>query len=943
MTSIKKNFIYNILYQLLILILPLITVPYVSRVLGSSGVGIYSYTYSIVNYFMLIAMLGINNYGNRTIAKVRDDKEKLSKTFFSIYSIQIIMSILMILLYIGYVLLFDNQYKVIALIQLIYLISNMLDINWFFFGLEKFKLTVTRSTLVKIISLILIFIFVKEGNDVSKYTLILSGSTLLSQLLLFPFLKNEIKFIRIKLSDIKKHIKPCLTLFVPVIAISLYKVMDKIMLGNMAIINEVGYYEQAEKIIGIPLGIITALGTVMLPRMSNLVAKKDDSKVKEYINKSINFMMFLAFPICFGLIAISNDFIPIFLGQSFNKTSILIYYLSITLIFLSFANVIRTQYLIPKEKDKVYIISVSLGAVINLIGNFILIPRLQSIGACISTILAEFTVMLYQIIAVRKELPIKKYLKEITVFLVTSIIMFMILIIFKRIDINVYIKIITQIILGILIYFAFNIKYINSIINLKKLFSRNNILTILSLLITLIYIAIILITSYFIFKLNIIPDKYLIIGYIILFIITIILIFNILNKKKYINKMISSILMMIISIVLLISCKYINTTSTFIENTQVNKDVLVYNVIVKKDSSFNNIQDLNNKFISYINDDYTNSVTKKLESIIKYDKNITSSTNILYYLFENDTVDAIVLEQGFITMASEEIDNFLDNTKIIYTFEVEIDSYKKEEIINVKDDPFVLYISGIDQYGSVSSVRGRSDVNQLLIINPKTNKILIVNTPRDYYVQLAGTTGLKDKLTHAGVYGIEKSIKTLENLYGVDINHYIRVNFDTLIKVIDIIGGIEIDSDKEFICHTNKSVHVKKGINNFNGKEALAYSRERYAYITGDNHRGANQQQVITAIIEKVTKSNTLLSKYNSILNSLNNTFQTDMSTNLITSFIKYQLDENPNWNIESIAVVGSGSMDYTYSYGTRQKLWVMEVDWNSVYIAREKIEQILN
>ena len=207
------------------------------------------------------------------------------------------------------------------------------------------------------------------------------------------FLKKEIAFVKVNKEDIVKHIKPVLVLFVPVIAISLYKIMDKIMLGYLINVVEVGYYEQAEKIINIPLGLITALGTVMLPRISSLISKGNDKIIKEYIKNSLKFMMFISFPIAFGLIAISSGFIPMFLGIAFTKSALILNYLSVTIIFLSIANVIRTQYLIPKEKDGIYIKSVILGAIINFIINLLLIPRYYSIGACIGTIFAEFSVM----------------------------------------------------------------------------------------------------------------------------------------------------------------------------------------------------------------------------------------------------------------------------------------------------------------------------------------------------------------------------------------------------------------------------------------------------------------------------------------------------------------------------------------------------------------------
>lgn len=472
MTGLKKNFIYNVFYQIMILILPLITVPYVSRVLGAEGVGIYSYTYSIVYYFMIVSMLGINNYGNRTIAKTRENKYELSKNFFSIYFIQIVMTMFMLLCYLVYVFIFLNKYKLVSMLQIIYLISVMFDINWFFFGLEKFKVTITRSTILKLLSLILIFLFVNDVNDVWIYTLILSGSTLLSQLILLPFLIKEIIFVKIKFSDVKKHIKPCFILFIPVIAISLYKIMDKIMLGLLSTIEEVGYYEQAAKIIDIPMGIVTALGTVMLPRISNLVAKGDNSSILKYIEKSIKFMMFLAFPICFGLIGISDNFIPIFMGNDFMKSSVLVNYLSVTIIFLSFANVIRKQYLVPMEKDKLFILSVIVGAIVNLIINLILIPEYQSIGASIGTIFAELSVMLYQVIAVHKELPILKYLKLIFPFFVNSIIMFIVILFIKQLTLSKVTIICLQIIVGVVVYMLLNVKYINSIIDLKKYIIR---------------------------------------------------------------------------------------------------------------------------------------------------------------------------------------------------------------------------------------------------------------------------------------------------------------------------------------------------------------------------------------------------------------------------------------------------------------------------------------
>ena len=219
--NVKKNFVYNIIYQVLVLIIPIITAPYLSRIIGKYGIGVYSYTHSIVNYFMLITLLGVNNYGNRTIAKVRDDKEKLSKTFWSIYLFQLLIGCIMLIIYFVYVFAFVDKYKNIALIQSIFIISAMLDINWLFFGLEEFKKTITRNSFIKVGNVILIFCLIKTKNDVWKYTLIMSGMTFLSQLILWGFARTKIKFTKIKWKDIIKHVKPNLILFIPVDSTSL--------------------------------------------------------------------------------------------------------------------------------------------------------------------------------------------------------------------------------------------------------------------------------------------------------------------------------------------------------------------------------------------------------------------------------------------------------------------------------------------------------------------------------------------------------------------------------------------------------------------------------------------------------------------------------------------------------------------------------------------------
>lgn len=464
-----------------------------------------------------------------------------------------------------------------------------------------------------------------------------------------------------------------------------------------------------------------------------------------------------------------------------------------------------------------------------------------------------------------------------------------------------------------------------------------------NIIIILLFFLSFTILIYSIFKLNILPTKYLIIGFSVLILVTIILLFGIFSKKHKVFRTLSFIIMLLLTVFSCFAINYLNNTYNFINSTQNKYDTLNYSVIVLKDSNYTSIYNLKDKTVSYLNDSYNLDINNELNSKITYRKELVDDFTKMVSLLNNKDTDAIVLEDSYLTLIEEEDTTFYNNIKVVYIFQIKVKTHEESDDTIFTQEPFILYISGIDQYGKVNTVRGRSDVNQIVVVNPKTNHILLVNTPRDYYVQLVGTTGLKDKLTHAGIYGIDKSIGTLENLYDINIDHYLRVNFNTLIKVVDVIGGIDIYSDKAFAPWTNRRVYINQGINHMNGEMALAYARERKTYVTGDHHRGENQQQVITTIINKITTSKILISKYNSILNALDGSFQTDISTNGITSLIKYQLDKMPSWNIESIAVTGENSMNYTYSMGYGYKLYVMEPDNNSIISAKEKINEVLN
>lgn len=450
--SVKKNFIYNSLYQFLAIIIPLISTPYIARVIGAEGVGIYSYSYSIANYFVIFAMLGINNYGNRSIARVRDDKEKLDKTFSSILFFHIIISTISVIVYLLFINIGVTENKDIFYIQALYVISAIFDINWFFFGIEKFKLTVIRNTIIKLTSMLSIFILVKQQSDLWKYTLIFALGILISQCSLWILLKKYVSVKRVSFKEIFSHLKPCSLLFIPVIAISIYKIMDKIMLGYISDMIQVGFYENSEKLLNVPMGLITALGTVMLPKMSNIFANGKNEESSKYIFKSMKFVMFISIGATCGLISIADILVPIFLGEEFNQCILVIKVISPSILFLGWANVIRTQYLIPTNKDKVFLMSTLLGAIINVILNIIFIKKYGAVGVAIGTVFAEATVAIYQTFKVRKYLPIIEYFKSTVAYFIPASAMYVSVVILGNI-IGVSIgTIILQVIVGGTIY-----------------------------------------------------------------------------------------------------------------------------------------------------------------------------------------------------------------------------------------------------------------------------------------------------------------------------------------------------------------------------------------------------------------------------------------------------------------------------------------------------------
>lgn len=474
MSSLKKNLAYNVAYQILVIILPLITAPYVSRVLGADGLGTYSYIFSIVTYFGLFGMLGIANHGNRSVALVRDNRQKVSEAFSNTYIIQLCTTVIALLLYFLFIYCWFSGDKTIAYIESIIVLSYVLDITWFFFGLEQFAVTVTRNAIIKIATVVAIFIFVRSREDLWIYALIMSCGMLFSQIYLWLRIRKYADFCKPSWSQVKSNIKPVLMLFIPAIAYSIYKLLDKVMLGAMSSMSQVGLFDNAEKIINIPSSLITAFGTVMMPRITVLLGTGDEHRIS-YLNKiSVRYFTLLVVGAAFGLAGICNVLAPVYFGSEFVGSAPIIAGLGFSLIFVTWANVIRTQYLIPNKLDKPYVISSVIGALANLAVNIILIPKFAGIGAMIGTIIAEFTVFFVQLILVRRSFPMSQYLQPVLFLFPIGMIMFAVVYWIGAYMGNMIITLIIQILVGGFLYLSGSMVYLKVIHDefFEKLTSR---------------------------------------------------------------------------------------------------------------------------------------------------------------------------------------------------------------------------------------------------------------------------------------------------------------------------------------------------------------------------------------------------------------------------------------------------------------------------------------
>ncbi|UPO97413.1 flippase [Cetobacterium somerae] len=391
MSNLKKNFIYTSIYNLINIIVPFILLPYIARVLGKENLGINSYTNSITQYFLLMSMLGINLYGTREISYIKDDKKKLNITIIDLYLVKIFSTLFAFIFFLIFI-----RYQPVNLKNYLYIYSlsfltNLLDITWFFQGIEDFKKISIRNIIFKLLTLILILIFVRHKNDLNKYIYITILGNIFGQVTMYTYILEKVDFsiYEINLKRLVYHLKRNLKLFILQIAVQIYLYLDKVMLGYYGQYIQAGYYDIAQQIVRLGLVISGTLSTVMLPKISSLVSNKRYDEIKLNIGNALEFVITISFPLIFGLLSINQEFIKWFFGSEYLGVSSIISILSVILLIIPIGNVLGIQLMIPLGKEMLVSISPIAGAITNLILNMYLIPKYSGIGAAIATLFSE--------------------------------------------------------------------------------------------------------------------------------------------------------------------------------------------------------------------------------------------------------------------------------------------------------------------------------------------------------------------------------------------------------------------------------------------------------------------------------------------------------------------------------------------------------------------------
>lgn len=455
--KLSLNYFYNLIYQFLAIALPILTVPYVSRTLGASSLGNYYYVTAIVSYFNIFAILGTTDYGQREIAKRQENKKARSKLFWDIFYFRLICTSITFIVYIIFIMDFPLKYQTLLLINLASFFSWILDVSWYFQGMENFKVTAVRNGLVKILATILIFILIKKPNDVNVYAFIYVLAGLIGNMTMLPYLKGEIIFKKFNIRSILSHMKGILSLFLPVVAIQLYTVLNRIMLGAFSSSSQVGYFSQIMTIINLSLSIMSAFVGVLTPHIANIYSKGLNSEIRELSNLAINFVYLLGIPMMIGCFVCGNLFVPLFFGLQYKPATPILYILSLLFIILGFGQVLG-GFLISTNRQKNYTIAVSCAAIANLVLDllFLIILNTGAIGVSIATVVSELVSTLIQIYYLRDLLEATRFVRGLIKYGFISIISIMPIsfVLLNLINFASIVKLILIILISVISYFT---------------------------------------------------------------------------------------------------------------------------------------------------------------------------------------------------------------------------------------------------------------------------------------------------------------------------------------------------------------------------------------------------------------------------------------------------------------------------------------------------------
>lgn len=464
--SLFKNYLFNAAYSLLNIIMPIITIPYVSRILNAEGIGQVAYAQNIVSYFVLVASLGIPNYGIREIARCRDDERLRSRTFCEIFIINIIATIIASIMYYTCILSipYFEKNRSLFLIVGIALILNIFNIDWFYKGIEEFKYITVRSYCVKIISFICIFLIVKNKEDINKYALILTLATTSNYIFNILHIKKYLYRFSGKLF-FKKHFRAIIFLFATAVAVELYVQLDTTMLGILCGDAYVGYYSNSMRLVKIVIAAITAIGTVLLPRLSLYYQEGNINKLSKIVEKAIEYIIFLVIPCSLGIIIISNNIVKLFFGYSFEASILTMKILALLIPIVAIGNIFGTQLMIIFGLEKRLTFSVIIGAIVNLVLNSFFIKLFQQNGAAIASVISELIVLVIQIVLVRDYIKVKLRGKLIIKIFIQGFIMAIGIISISKFVTTTFISLCLQILVGIAIYFIVGFVMKNEIEN----------------------------------------------------------------------------------------------------------------------------------------------------------------------------------------------------------------------------------------------------------------------------------------------------------------------------------------------------------------------------------------------------------------------------------------------------------------------------------------------